>query len=193
VLMLASISIAGLGIGLAYLMYRRKAIAPERFSEAGGGVPYRLIYNKYYIDELYQATFVRFSLFLCWLGASFDRYVIDFMVDGAAKLTAFVARINGWFDNVVIDGMVNIVADGTFAIGNRLRQVQTGNINSYLYVIVGAVAAAQFLPRLSPNMLVMLLVAVLAALVILGIAVLLSGRRITWRPPALSGDESQAH
>lgn len=190
VLMLASIGIAGAGIALAYQMYYRKALSPEVFASAGGGVPYDLVYNKYYIDELYHATFVRFSLMLCWLGASFDRYVIDFIVDGAAKVTAFLAWLNGWFDNLVIDGIVNAVADLTFAIGNRLRQVQTGNINVYLYVIVGAVAAAQFLPRLSPDMLTALMLTVLAALVLVGVALLFAGRRLTWRPPALKGDVS---
>ncbi len=159
---------------------------------AGGhGVPYKLAYNKYYIDELYQATFVRLTMALCWLGSSFDRYVIDFIVDGAAKATAFVAWLNGWFDNLVIDGAVNAIADATFAVGNRLRQVQTGNINVYLYVIVGAVAAAQFLPRLSPTMLITLMLSVVAALAVVGVAMLLSGRRLTWRPPAISSGVSQ--
>ncbi|MGH7965471.1 MAG: hypothetical protein ACRERD_27285, partial [Candidatus Binatia bacterium] len=191
VLMLASIGIAIAGIGLAYLMYYRKTLAPEVFSSAGGGVPHRVVYNKYYIDEIYQATFVRLTLALSWLGVNFDRYVIDFLVDGAAKVTAFVSRLNGWFDNLVIDGAVNAIADATFAIGNRLRQVQTGNINVYLYVIVGAVAAAQFLPRLSPNMLITLLLIVIAALIVVGIAVVLTARRPLWRPPVLRDELSQ--
>ena len=183
--------IAAAGIFLADLIYRRKSLLPETFSSAAGGVPYELAYNKYYIDELYQATFVRLTMALCWLGSSFDRYVIDFIVDGAAKATAFVAWLNGWFDNLVIDGAVNAIADATFAVGNRLRQVQTGNINVYLYVIVGAVAAAQFLPRLSPTMLITLMFSVVAALAVVGVAMLLSGRRLTWRPPAISSGVSQ--
>ncbi|MGH7965669.1 MAG: NADH-quinone oxidoreductase subunit L, partial [Candidatus Binatia bacterium] len=64
VLMLASIGIALAGIGLAYLMYYRKTLAPEVFSSTGGGVPHKIVYNKYYIDEIYQATFVRLTLAL---------------------------------------------------------------------------------------------------------------------------------
>jgi NADH-quinone oxidoreductase subunit L len=191
-LMIASVGVAAAGIALAYLIYYRKAFSPEVFSSAGGGVPYDVVYNKYYIDEIYQATFVRFTLALCWLGFSFDRYVIDFIVDGAARVTAFIAWVSGWFDNIVIDGIVNAVADATFTIGNRLRQVQTGSINVYLYVIVGAVAAAQFLPRLSAEMLTTLLFAVLAALAVVGIAVSLSARRPLWRPPALRGGAPQS-
>jgi NADH-quinone oxidoreductase subunit L len=193
ILMLASIVIALGGILLAYLMYFKKVLSPELFSSAAGGKPYEVIYNKYYIDELYQATFVRFTLFLCWLGASFDRYVIDFIVDGAARVAAFLAWLNGWFDNLVIDGIVNALADATFAIGNRLRQVQTGNINVYLYVIVGAVAAAQFLPRLSSETLMILLISVVIALIVVGIVAVFATRRPLWRPPAIRSSTTQSH
>jgi len=46
------------------------------------------------------------------------------------------------FDNYVIDGVVNAVANITFWIGNKFRRLQTGNINSYLYVILIAVVLA---------------------------------------------------
>ena len=62
--------------------------------------------------------------------------MIDFIVDGAAYVTAFVAWLNGLFDNYVIDGLVNQLADVTMGVGNRFRQLQTGSINGYLYVIV---------------------------------------------------------
>jgi NADH:ubiquinone oxidoreductase subunit 5 (subunit L)/multisubunit Na+/H+ antiporter MnhA subunit len=175
--MLASVGIAAFGIFVAYQAYYRKVISPEIFSSAGGGVPYNFVYNKYYVDELYQATFVRLTLFLSWLGSSFDRYVIDFIVDNTARVTAWVSWLNGLFDNWVIDGLVNTLADTTFAIGNRLRQVQTGNINVYLYVIVGAVAGGTFLPRLSPQIILYLVVVSFVAVVLTGIWLLAFGRR----------------
>jgi hypothetical protein len=39
----------------------------------------------------------------------------------------------------VVDGIVNLIANLTFAIGNKFRRVQTGNINSYLYGILIAI------------------------------------------------------
>jgi hypothetical protein len=42
----------------------------------------------------------------------------------------------------VVDWMVNTIADSTFWAGGKFRRVQTGNINSYLYVILGAVVLA---------------------------------------------------
>jgi NADH-quinone oxidoreductase subunit L len=72
----------------------------------------------------------------------FDQYVIDGIVNGSASVTRFVSWLNGLFDNYIIDGIVNAVANITFWAGNRLRRVQTGNINSYLYGILIAVALA---------------------------------------------------
>ena len=65
--------------------------------------------------------------------------VIDGIVDGSALLTRFVSWFNGLFDNYVIDGIVNAIANITFWAGNKFRRVQTGNINGYLYGILIAV------------------------------------------------------
>jgi NADH-quinone oxidoreductase subunit L len=138
-LMVFSVAVAAFGFFIAYLIYHRRTIAPERFSSLAGGLFYRLSYNKYYVDEFYQFVFVGGTLLLARIGAWIDRYIIDFIVDGSAKTTAGISWLNGLFDNYVIDGIVNRVADSTFAAGDKFRKVQTGNINSYLYVILGAV------------------------------------------------------
>jgi NADH-quinone oxidoreductase subunit L len=123
-------------------MYYRAALSPERFTTLAGGFFYRLFDRKYYLDEVYQAVFVNGALLLARIGAAFDRYVIDSIVDGSAKLTVFVSWLNGLFDNYVVDWLVNFVANFTFWAGNKFRRIQTGNINSYLYVILGAVVIA---------------------------------------------------
>jgi NADH-quinone oxidoreductase subunit L len=135
-LMLVSVAVAGGGIGLAYLMYVRRAVAPETFSEALGGAPYRAVFNKYWVDELYDATVVRGTLWAATAAAWFDLHVIDFIVDGSATVTRWVAWASGLWDLYVVDGAVNAVADSTYYVGRRLRRVQTGGINAYLYVIV---------------------------------------------------------
>jgi NADH-quinone oxidoreductase subunit L len=65
--------------------------------------------------------------------------VIDGAVDGTAGITRIWSAVVGLFDLHGIDGAVNRLADGTMAFGNRLRNVQTGGINAYLYGIVAAV------------------------------------------------------
>jgi len=141
-LMIFSVAVAGAGFFLAYLLYYRRVLSPERFSNFAGGLPYRLLYNKYYIDEIYNFFFVKGTLLLARIGAWIDQYIIDFIVDGSAKATIFIAWLDGLFDNYVVDWFVNKVADTTFAAGDKFRKVQTGNINGYLYVVLGAVVLA---------------------------------------------------
>ena len=136
----ASIAAAAVGAVAAWRLYYVRAPARERL-EAPGGFAYRLLDNKYYVDEIYQFVFVGGTLLLARVGAAFDRYVIDTIVDGSARVTTVVSWFNGLFDKYVIDMLVNAVANVTFAVGNNFRRVQTGNINSYLYVVVGAVVA----------------------------------------------------
>ena len=47
-----------------------------------------------------------------------------------------VAAVSGLLDRYVVDGAVNGVAVGTQFVGRRVRNVQTGAINAYLYVVV---------------------------------------------------------
>ena len=177
VLMLASVGIALVGVLLSARLYYWKTLSPDVFASLGGGRLYTTIFNKYYVDELYAATFVRFSLLVSWLWSAFDRIVIDGIVDGTAKVVAGVGSIVGMFDNGIIDGLINLSANATFAMGNRLRQVQTGGINVYLYVIVGGVAAAQFLPRLAPQTLINVALTLVAVLVVIGLIALFAPRR----------------
>jgi NADH-quinone oxidoreductase subunit L len=144
-LMAFSVAVAAGGVGLAYLMYYRKTIHPETFSEAAGGVPYRTVLNKYWVDELYQLVFVEGLLALTRILAWFDQYVIDGVVNGAAAVTRAWSAVTGLFDDTVVDGAVNGVADGTYAVGQRLRWIQTGAITSYLYVVLIGVLGGVFL------------------------------------------------
>ncbi|MEK6600423.1 MAG: NADH-quinone oxidoreductase subunit L [Candidatus Binatota bacterium] len=142
ILMVISVAVAASGFCLAYLIYFKGRVAAERFSSLAGGLFYRLFNNKYYVDEIYQFVFVGGTLLLARIGAWIDRYIIDFIVDGSAKTTAFISWFNGLFDNHVVDWLVNKIADSTFEAGDKFRKIQTGNINSYLYVILGAVVLA---------------------------------------------------
>jgi NADH-quinone oxidoreductase subunit L len=145
-MMALSVAIAGLGIWLAYLMYYRRTIAPERVSELAGGALYRTVLNKYWVDELYELVFVRgvgigTAKVLAW----FDATVIDGVVNGAAAVGRGVGWFIGLFDNGVVDGAVNGVADTTWVAGRSLRRLQTGAITSYLYVIAVGVLGGVFL------------------------------------------------
>jgi len=124
---------------LADLTYRSRKLDPARMSDFAGGLAYRLSLNKYYVDELYDALFVRPYIVATRAVAWFDLHVIDGIVNLSAAITLVGAWLSGLFDNYAVDGLVNLAANSTLAAGERLRRLQTGSINGYLYGILAAV------------------------------------------------------
>lgn len=112
---LAAISVvAGLiGIGLAYVIYIKKAIKAENIVARFPGV-YKLLKNKYYVDEIYQ-----------WL--------IDKVMDG------FVAKVLYWFDLHIVDGIINGLAVTVRGASSGLRRTTTGQLQTYALVFFFAV------------------------------------------------------
>jgi NADH-quinone oxidoreductase subunit L len=110
-------SVAGLlGIGLAYLMYFLKPSLPDSIVGSIRGL-YTLVYNKFFVDEIYDATIVKpvvnGSRVVLWRGA----------------------------DVGLIDGLVNGVGAFARKVGGGLRLIQSGNIRSYAaWVLLGSVA-----------------------------------------------------
>ena len=111
-----SLSVAGLGILLAYAMYSTKWISAERMGRVFAPL-YKLFLNKYWLDELYEGIFVRKGL----INGSFI---------GLQK-----------FDENGIDGTVNGVANVTLAGGRAIRKAQTGQLQLYgLFIGIGILA-----------------------------------------------------
>jgi NADH-quinone oxidoreductase subunit L len=113
-LMAGSVAVALCGIGLAYYLYRVRTEKPKEIAEK---VPtlYDVVYNKYYVDEIY------------------DIFIVRRIVDGSVWL---------WraFDAAFIDGIVNGVASLVRGAGDRLRRVQTGVVGNYAFsLLLGAV------------------------------------------------------
>ena len=91
-----------------------------------------LLANKYFIDEIYVAVFIRPFLFLNQCLWIFDATVIDGIVNGFATLGKHLAAISGRVDLYVVDGIANGLADVTTEVGNRIRQFQGGVVQNYL-------------------------------------------------------------
>jgi NADH-quinone oxidoreductase subunit L len=121
------------------LMYRQHTLDPARFTEMFGGVPYEWVYNKYYVDEFYDRAIVQPYLFATRAMAWFDTNIIDGFVNLAARVVVFLAWLSGLFDHYVVDWLVNFASNVTYNVGGRLRRLQTGSINGYLYGILAAV------------------------------------------------------
>jgi len=137
-LMIASIAIAVAGIWLAYEFYRTKRFAPELVARKMSGF-YRVLFNKYYVDEIYDALFVNRTKDLGTLLGQFDAKVIDGVgVDGTGWLTRFGSTLSMWWDKWIIDGLLNFGAKLTQLLSFPIRFLQTGTFSSYaLLILVG--------------------------------------------------------
>jgi NADH-quinone oxidoreductase subunit L len=120
-----AVAIALSGTALAWLLYVEKPRVPDWLAAKLSG-PYRALLNKYYIDELYDAVFVRP---LVWLSDRVFYRIVD-------------AR---WIDGIGING----TAYGIRAFAaNGLKYAQSGLTQSYIFfMIVGAVAVVGYLLR----------------------------------------------
>jgi len=135
--MAASLVVAGAGILISYGTYVKSWIAREAFSSRLGPI-YRLLYNKYYVDEIYLRFIIRPLILLTRGLFAFDLGVIDGGVNGSARLTVGWSRAKRWFDIHVVDGAVNGVGNVTQFAGSVFRRAQTGYLQQYaLMIIIG--------------------------------------------------------
>jgi NADH-quinone oxidoreductase subunit L len=115
-LLFVSIGVGVVGILVAYYMYVMNTELPSRIAKSFGGV-YTLVYNKYYVDEAYDAA------------------VVEPLIAGSRTVL--------WHgvDQGIIDGAVNGVGSQSKGIGQWLKLLQSGNIRSYAtWVALGSVA-----------------------------------------------------
>ena len=108
IMILATIMGLG-GIGLAYVMYVTKPGLPSRLAQRWPSL-YAGSLNKWYVDELYDAVFVRST------------------IEAANDLWR-------WIDVKVIDGTVNGVAAAVGFWSHALRILQSGEVQHYALAI----------------------------------------------------------
>ena len=128
-----SVGIAFLGIFLAATFYSGAFpfATPEKIAATLGGF-YRLVRDKYRVDELYEAVFVNG---LIKKGGRFlweiDARVVDLIPNGAAGLALGFSHVSAWFDRTFVDGAVNGLGNMFQAAFRGMHRVQTGRTQNY--------------------------------------------------------------
>jgi NADH-quinone oxidoreductase subunit L len=107
------------GIGLAYLMYAREVISAASVTRAFGPL-YQLPAGKYYLDALYQ-SFI-------------DSVLLPF--------SRFLATV---VDQGIIDGVVNAIGRLAVRTSATVRQIQTGQVQSYAMAVFAGLAVISVL------------------------------------------------
>lgn len=121
-LMLLTSAVAFAGIGVAWLLYGGGSTLASRLAASLGAV-YRALWNKWYVDEIYDALVVR-------------PYV---------SLARFFWKV---VDSLMIDGLVNGVGRLVVATAQGAKSLQSGLAQSYLVLmVIGAVGLLVALVR----------------------------------------------
>ena len=125
VLILASVTIAVIGLAIAWRLFGvnigrvRLPSRPERVRELSARAPflYRASLNKWWFDDLNHLLFI--------------------VVGGRIGAALW------WFDREVVDGTVNAIGTATLDAGRGLRLVQTGRVQNYaLGIAIGLIVMA---------------------------------------------------
>ncbi|MCL6097920.1 MAG: NADH-quinone oxidoreductase subunit L [Bacteroidetes bacterium] len=133
--MILSLIVAGLGILIAFMFYQWKKISADKLAEKLKTL-YKLSLNKWYLDEIYDATAVSGTLGFGSILAWFDNKIVDGIVNGSAHVTQLVSKFSNLFDTYVVDGFVNFTAFFSGFVGLSFRRLQTGKVQTYIIFVV---------------------------------------------------------
>jgi NADH-quinone oxidoreductase subunit L len=139
VLMGTSTVVAVSGITLAYLIYYKKAISADAIMEKFKPL-HKVLFNKYYIDEIYEFLIIQSTLGFAKVLWWFDANVVDGLVNLAGWATVKWADLKMLFDKYIIDGAVNGAGYVCMAGSWVVKFIQSGSVQFYtLVVMAGAV------------------------------------------------------
>lgn len=120
VIMAVSVLVGFAGMGLGLLLYVKRPEIPKKVHE-NFGLVYKLLSNKYYIDEIYDAVVIqpiKKIAMVCWK----------------------------FLDVVIVDGTVLAFARISRASGEMARLLQTGSMQVYAaFILLGLVATVGYL------------------------------------------------
>jgi NADH-quinone oxidoreductase subunit L len=134
-LMFVSLGIAIFGLFLGWVFYERRPDTPARLAERARGL-YRLLANKYYVDELYGKIILAPYDALCRWAFLFDKWAVDGIVNAAGYVTLATSYISVGFDTYVVDGLVNTAGYIVRGFSWTFKKLQTGLVQSYATAMV---------------------------------------------------------
>lgn len=142
-----SLTVALGGLLLGWLVYRGVRTREDPLKKPLGGI-YKVLQNKYYVDELYAILFYRPATWLAetltykWL----DKGVIDGFLHGIAHFGIWLGGVlRNFFDLPVINGAGDTVASSTRGLGTFMRTLQKGKVQQYMLIAMVVFTAAGLL------------------------------------------------
>jgi NADH-quinone oxidoreductase subunit L len=136
--MLISTAVVFVGIGIGWWLYGRKPITTgdeaDVLERAQPDI-YHLLKRKYFVDEIYEWSFVRLNA--CWAKAC--AWVDAVIVSGAVQLCSYIVLGFSALNRAIDDFVINLGFDKgcrSVGLGGKLMsRLQNGRVQSYLRII----------------------------------------------------------
>jgi len=110
---IASVTLAFVGIGIAWKFYKVQSDAPEKLAKSLGAF-YTSALSKFYFDELY-------------------------LIITKGVIFKWISQPISWFDRNVIDAFMNLVAAITNWISEQIKEFQSGQLQKYAFIFISGV------------------------------------------------------
>jgi NADH-quinone oxidoreductase subunit L len=130
------VALAGVGLGVA--LYRDAFVSAtdsDPLERLLGQSGWRVLHQRFFIDELYRASIGRLSNGLAAGWQWVDRRAIAPVVNGVGALTLLLSRANARIDDAVLNDGVDALANGTVASGDQARRSLTGLVQDYIWLV----------------------------------------------------------
>jgi NADH-quinone oxidoreductase subunit L len=132
---ICSITAALGGSLLAIFFYHTPSNIPIRLGKIFKPL-YKISINKFWFDEFYDIVLIRPFKVLAEFFFTFDKKVVDGLVNQTAVCARITGSIKRWVDERIVDGAVNGAGTITRFFGRVCSGFQTGFIQNYLFVLV---------------------------------------------------------
>ncbi len=137
------LGLAGIVVGVVYFKVFNHDLG---LVKRGGifGLAHKVLKNKYYLDHLWTGVVIGFVKGpLAKAAYWFNQQGLDGAVNGAGRISVGVSR---WVYRFIDQGTVDMFANGIGStannLGSGLRKTQTGNVQNYAAIFIGAVGLA---------------------------------------------------
>ena len=111
---IAPVGFALAGFLIAMWLYKKENTIPAKIASSFGAF-YKMVYHKFYIDELYLLVTKKIVFNL-------------------------IGKPAAWFDKNVVDGMINLSGNTTQLISHKIKGFQSGKVQQYaIYFLAGVI------------------------------------------------------
>ena len=145
--LLISLVVALGGLSLGWLVYKDVKVNDDDPLKKPLGGLYKVFQNKYYFDEFYDTVFVKSAAWFSekisyeWM----DRKIIDGVLHGVSRISYDIGVFfRDFIDGPIVNGFGDFVGESSKWVGNKIKNIQTGNIQQYMVIALAFAFAILF-------------------------------------------------